>query len=185
MPQGGFGDERYIFPLYFPNEDVITFTTSKLQPCVQLAVMRRGFRVVQNRASKEQGRVGLSLFSLIECIFCLQKCQEENLSARMSFQMSMRCLHKAMSHNVLQICDGRDFYHKCSCGAQNCLRSTKPLLLQMCCHAFVLSFLSFLFHLYNYLSFCPTSFNISQSVISLFKWKHFVQNRFYDTSIDK
>ena len=42
--------------------------------------------------------------------------------------------------NVLQICDGRDFYHKCLCGAQNfrlplnCLRSTKPRLLQMCCY---------------------------------------------------
>src|SRR5690554_7212935 len=46
-----------------------------------------------------------------------------------------------ISYNVLQICDGQDFYHKCLYGAQNfrlplnCLRSTKPRLLQMCCYA--------------------------------------------------
>ena len=45
-----------------------------------------------------------------------------------------------IGYNGLQICDGRDFYHKCLCGAQNfrlplnCLRSKKPRLLQMCCY---------------------------------------------------
>jgi len=51
-----------------------------------------------------------------------------------------------ISYNVLQICDGQDFYHKCLCGAQNfrlplnCLRSTKPRLLQMCCYVLPFSF---------------------------------------------
>lgn len=43
--------------------------------------------------------------------------------------------------NVWQICDGRALQHKCLCGAQNCLlpqnclRSMKPRLLQMCCYS--------------------------------------------------
>lgn len=51
--------------------------------------------------------------------------------------------HPLIAFNVWQICDGRDFQHKCSFGElnfllpQNCLRSTKPRLLQMCCYAFV------------------------------------------------
>src|SRR6266513_1562921 len=43
----------------------------------------------------------------------------------------------------------------------------------------------FLFHLYNYLSFCTTCFNIRHCFVGLLKWKHFVYNRFYDTSINK
>ena len=63
--------------------------------------------------------------AVIQCLFL--NCQFIALSCR------------TVTHNVLQICDGRDFYHKCWCGAlnfrlaQNCLRSTKPRLLQMCC----------------------------------------------------
>ena len=43
--------------------------------------------------------------------------------------------------DVLQLPEGRDFYRKCLCGAQNfrlplnCLRSTKPRVLQMCCYS--------------------------------------------------
>jgi hypothetical protein len=45
-----------------------------------------------------------------------------------------------VADNVLQIGDGRDFYHKCLCGAQNfrlpqnCQAETKPRLLPMCCY---------------------------------------------------
>jgi hypothetical protein len=49
------------------------------------------------------------------------------------------CSFFRLAGNVLQLQEGREFYHKTSFGEQNfrlaqmCLRSTKPRLLGRCC----------------------------------------------------
>ena len=76
-------------------------------------------------------------FRLTRCLLCLK-----------SFSACLTVCLFNIGHNVLQLPEGRNLYHKTSFGelnfrlAQMCLRSTKPRLLGRCCYAFVVLFLS-------------------------------------------